>query len=197
MGFLKFAFTLDFESRKMVLLKITYEVLEHDYVRYLLHHNWRSAERLRLRLTIHLLILIAYLGLTSGLFVKPLYSWNNIILVTVGLILQALIPILMEYRITKAAQKKFKNSYPDGFKPTTLEVTKDTLTLTKPKGIVDIWIGKIVNLEEFEDLLIIHTAEFTIMLSQESFQNRSDYDHFVETLWELATRARDFDRDIE
>lgn len=179
----------------MVLLKITYEVLEHDYVRYLLHHNWRSAERLRLRLTIHLLILIAYLGLTFGLFVKPLYSWNNIILVTVGMLLQALIPILMEYRITKVAQKKFNSTYPNGFKPTTLEVTQDTLTLTKKDGIVDLWIGKVLNLEEFEDLLIIHTTDFTIMLSQQSFNQRADYDTFVEKLWELATRARNFDKD--
>jgi hypothetical protein len=179
----------------MSLLKVTYEVLEKDYVRYLLHHNWRSKERLRLRLTIHLLIAIAYIGLTFGMFIDPLYSWNNIILVAVALVLQALIPILMEYRITKAAQKKFRQSYPDGFKPTTLEVTEDTLTLTKPKGTVDLWVGKILNLEEFEDLLIIHTPEFTIMLSQESFKKRSDYDHFVETLWEVATRARHFDEE--
>ncbi len=50
-------------------------------------------------------------------------------------------------------------------------------------------------LNEFEDLLIIHTPEFTIMLSQESFKKRSDYDHFVETLWEVATRARHFDEE--
>ncbi len=181
----------------MVLLKITYEVLERDYVRYLLHHNWRSSERLRLRLTIHLLIAIAYLGITSYLFIKPLYSWNNIILVGVGLGLEALIPILMEYRITKAAQKKFKTSYPEGFKPTTLEVTKDTLTLIKSEGSVDLWVGKILTLEEFEDLLIIHTTDFTVMISQESFTKRSDYDYFVETLWELASRARNFDVDTD
>ena len=177
----------------MTLLKITYDVLEKDYVRYLLHHNWRSAERLRLRLTIHLLIAIAYAGLVSGLFVQPLYSWNNIILVTVGLILQALIPIMMDYRITKAAQRKFQKTYPDGFKPTILEVTKDTLTLTKPDGKIELPVAKVLTLEEFEDLLIIHTPDFTIMLSQESFKNRSDYDYFVETLWELAIRAREFD----
>ena len=177
----------------MSLLKVTYDVLEGDYVRYLLHHNWRSAERLRMRLTIHLLIAIAYLGLTSGLFAQPLYSWNNIILVTVGLILQALIPIMMEYRITKAAQKKFEATYPGGFKPTVLEVTEDTLTLTKTDEKIELPVAKVLNLEEFEDLLIIHTPDFTIMLSQESFERRSDYDYFVETLWELAVRAREFD----
>jgi hypothetical protein len=178
----------------MILLKVTYDVLEEDYVRYLLHHNWRNSERLRMRLTIHLLIAIAYFGLTSGLFVQPLYSWDNIILVIVGLILQALIPIMMEYRITKAAQKKFQSTYPDGFKPTVLEVTKDILTLIKPDEKIELPIGKVLTLEEFEDLLIIHTPDFTIMLSQESFQKRSDYDYFVETLWELATRAREFDK---
>lgn len=181
----------------MTILKVTYNVLEEDYTRYLLHHNWRSNERLRLRLTIHLLILIAYLGLTFGMFVKPLYSWNNIIVATVGIVLQALIPIFMEYRITKAAQKKFKESYPNGFKPTTLEVTKDTLTLTKSDGIVDLWIGKVLTLEEFEDLLIIHTTDFTIMLSQKNFENMTAFNHFVETLWELATRARHFDDEEE
>jgi hypothetical protein len=177
----------------MTLLKVTYDVLEKDYVRYLLHHNWRSAERLRMRLTIHLLIAIAYLGLTSGLFAQPLYSWNNIILVTVGLILQALIPIMMEYRITKVAQRKFQKTYPDGFKPTILEVTKDTLTLTKADEKTEFPVSEVLTLEEFEDLLIIHTPNSTIMLSQESFQRRSDYDYFVETLWELAIRAREFD----
>jgi hypothetical protein len=177
----------------MSLLKVAYDVLEGDYVRYLLHHNWRSAQRLRMRLTIHLLIAIAYLGLTLGLFGQTLYSWNNIILVTVGLILQALIPIMMEYRITKAARKKFQATYPDGFKRTVLEVTENTLTLTKNDEKVALPVAKILNLEEFEDLLIIHIADFTIMLSQESFERRSDYDYFVETLWELAIRAREFD----
>ncbi len=177
----------------MILLKVTYETLENDYVRYLLHHNWRSVERLRLRLTIHLLLAIAYLGITFSLFIEPLYSWNNIILVLVGVSIQALIPILMEYRITKAAQKKYNQSYPNGFKPTTLEVTKDSLTLTKPEGIIDLWLGKVTNLEEFEDLLIIHTTEFTIMLSQKDFENRTTYEEFIGTLWELVTRLKDFD----
>ncbi len=177
----------------MVLLKVTYETLENDYVRYLLHHNWRSAERLRLRLTIHLLLAIAYLGITFTLFVEPLYSWNNIILVFVGIGIQALIPIFMEYKITKTAQKKYQSSYPDGFKSTILEVTKDTLTLTKPEGTIDIWLGKITNLEEFEDLLIIHTSEFTVMLSQADYDNREKFDQFVETLWELVSRVKNFD----
>jgi hypothetical protein len=177
----------------MILLKVTYQTLEDDYVRYLLHHNWRSIERLRLRLTIHLLIAIAYLGITFSMFVEPLYSWNNIILVFVGLGIQALVPILMEYRITKAAQKKYNSSYPNGFQPTTLEVTKDTLTLTKPEGIIDLWLGKVTNLESFEDLLIIHTLEFTIMLHQKDFDNTEHYDNFIETLWELVTRLKDLD----
>lgn len=181
----------------MTLLKVTYNVSEADYVRYLLHHNWRSNERIRMRLTIHLLILIAFLGLTFSMFIKPLYSWNNIILVTVGMVLQALIPILMEYRITKAAQKKFRTSYPDGFKPTTLEVTKDSLTLTKPDGIVDLWVGKVLALEEFEDLLIIHTTDFTIMLSQNSFENYSVYEHFGKTLSEIVRHAKNMENDNE
>lgn len=177
----------------MILLKVTYKTLENDYVRYLLHHNWRSSERLRLRLTIHLLIAIAYLGITFSMFVTPLYSWNNIILIFVGLVIQVLIPILMEYRITKAAQKKFNNSYPKGFQATTLEVTEDTLTLTKPDGIIDIWLGKITNLEAFEDLLIIHSLEFTVMLSQKDFIDKIVYDKFIETLWELVTKVKNLD----
>ena len=181
----------------MTLLKVTYNVSEEDYVNYLLHHNWRSNERIRLRLTIHLLILIAYLGLTFAMFIEPLYSWNNIILVMVGMVLQALIPILMENRITKAAQKKFRKSYPNGFKPTTLEVTEDTLTLTKSDGIVDLWVGKVLTLEEFEELLIIHTTDFTIMLSQNSFENSTAYDHFIKTLSEIVRNARNSDTEIE
>lgn len=177
----------------MILLKVTYNVSEEDYVRYLLHHNWRSNERIRLRLTIHLLILIAFLGLTFSMFVQPLYSWNNIILVTVGMVLQALIPILMEYRITKAAQKKFRESYPDGFKTTRLEVTEDSLTLIKPEGSTDLWIGKILALEEFEDLLIIHTTDFTVMLSQNNFEDSSAYEHFTKTLWSLVLKTRNLE----
>jgi hypothetical protein len=99
----------------------------------------------------------------------------------------------MEYKITKTAQKKYQSSYPDGFKSTILEVTKDTLTLTKPEGTIDIWLGKITNLEEFEDLLIIHTSEFTVMLSQADYDNREKFDQFVETLWELVSRVKNFD----
>lgn len=181
----------------MTLLKVTYKVSEEDYVRYLLHHNWRSHERIRMRLTIHLLILIAFLGLTFPMFIEPLYSWNNIILVTVGMILQALIPIFMEYRISKAAQKKFRLSHPNGFQPTTLEVSEDSLTLTKPEGSTDLWIGKVLTLEEFEELLIIHTTDFTIMLSQNSFDNHDTYVHFAKTLWQYVQNARNLENDEE
>ncbi|MFK7949094.1 MAG: hypothetical protein AB8G11_16005 [Saprospiraceae bacterium] len=181
----------------MTLLKVTYNVSEEDYIRYLLHHNWRSNERIRMRLTIHLLILIAFLGLTFSMFIEPLYSWNNIILVTVGMILQALIPIFMERRITKAAQKKFRKSYPDGFKPTLLEVTKDTLTLTKSNGIIDLEVGKILTLEEFEDLLIIHTTDFTIMLSQNSFDDKFAYEQFAKTLSEIVRNAKNIEDNNE
>lgn len=181
----------------MTPLKVTYTVSEGDYVEYLLHHNWRSNERIRMRLTIHLLILIAFLGLTFSMFVEPLYSWNNIILVIVGMFLQALIPIFMERRITKAAQKKFRSSYPKGFQTTTIEVTEDTLTLTKPDGITDLWVGKILTLEEFEKLLIIHTTDFTIMLSQNSFEDHTAYEHFIKTLSEIVRNARNMENDNE
>lgn len=177
----------------MILLKASYVVSEEDYVSYLLHHNWRSNDRLRLRLTIHLLILIAFFGLTSSLFVQPLYSWNNIILVFVGMILQALIPILMEYRITRAAQNKFRTSYPNGFQKTEIEVTKDTLTLIKPEGTSDLWIGKIQALEEFEALLIIHSPEFTIMIPNSSFEDDAAYRHFVSTLSRLVREVSSTD----
>lgn len=181
----------------MVLLKASYIVSENDYVSYLLHHNWRSDDRLRLRLSIHLVILIAFLGLTSALFVQPLYSWNNIILVIVGMILQALIPILMEYRITRAAQNKFRTSYPNGFHKTHIEVTEDTLTLIKPEGSSDLWVGKIKTLEELEALLIIHTTEFTIMIPNNSFEDNSAYRHFVETLSDIIRNVKTRDASID
>jgi hypothetical protein len=177
----------------MKLLEVSYVVSEENYVSYLLHHNWRSEERIRLRLTIHLLILIAFLGLTSALFVQPLYSWNNIIIVVVGLMLQALIPIFMEYRIANAARKKFRASYPNGFQTTHIEVTEDTLTLIKEAGSTDLWVGKIKDLEEFEKLLIIHTTEFTIMLPQNSFEDKAAYEHFVRTLSEIISKVKNID----
>lgn len=181
-----------------MILKINYSTSKEDYINYLLHHNWRSPERIRLRLTIHLLLLIAYLGVTFSMFAQPLYSWNNIILVSVGLFIQALIPILMERRIAKAAAQKFDSTYPQGFPPTTLQLTEDTLSLIKqnnPNDILDIWVGKVANLEEFEDLLVIHATETTLMIAQRHFENRAAYETFVETLWERSTRARNLDAD--
>ena len=172
-------------------LQTTFEITEQDFIQFYLNKNWSGDHKKNYRLMMQILFIIFYLGAFSFVWESPLLSVKNVFLLIIGVCAFIYFPTLVKNNHINAARNQYRQLYPESLIHT-LTVTPNLIKMENKNGSSESEMKHVLKLEELEELFVIYLDKQTaILLSQETFLTRQEYDEFVDKTgeWLLAAKG--------